>query len=105
MRSCLHATDDYNTAERASKRRRTGEAEEHQEYFQSLGPQEPAAQYGHRYGNIAVSSEGRAHIGDTIIHNHIGPRAQADLYNTLFTSLKFDRIDARLRNVAAALPM
>ncbi|KAJ9662198.1 hypothetical protein H2198_001549 [Neophaeococcomyces mojaviensis] len=102
-----HSTDAYDVGGRGVKRRRVGEAEEEQDctvLFPGHRAQESAGQHGHRYGSITIGDNGRAQIGDTIIHSYHGFQLQADTYETLLRSLTFDRMDARLHNVAATLP-
>lgn len=102
-----HSAADRDDVGRACERCRVGEAgEDREESVPSPTQivQEPAGQYGHEYGNIGIGGQARVHIGDTVNHYHNPPRPQTDKYETLLASLTFDRMDARLRNVATALP-
>lgn len=65
-----------------------------------------ARQYGHHTDNVVVGNKAQAHFGDniTINHCHADCTLQADTYETLLTSLTFDGMNTRARNVATALP-
>lgn len=63
-----------------------------------------AFQDGRTYGNVTVSRGAQAQLGDNFIYNHFNGPPPDDVYDTLLQALTFNQMDARLRNVAAALP-
>lgn len=110
-----HKTCEHEDGERSRKRRRIDQAE--REGTSHAPPQHPsctsqelARHHGHFIDNIVVRDTAGAHLGDNNITNHYYAPVQAQaqpqpgLYEILLDSLTFDRMDARARNVAAALP-
>lgn len=65
-------------------------------------------QSSHRFDNTVVNDGGSAQLGDTyhITNNHhynVETRVQSDPRQALLTSLTFDRMDERMRNVTSAM--
>ena len=99
-------TDYSESTGRNLRRYRVDEAERGNAWSPGLTVQELACQHGHNYGSTMVGGRAQAHFGDTTInHYYNGHGSQEDKYNTLVRTLMFDQMDARLRNVAIALPM
>jgi len=91
-------------SESASKRRRRDQAERGSAWSPGTTTQE-LAHRGHNYDSTVVNGHAQAHFGDKINHNYFNRDAsQPDKYETLLKSLQFDRMDARLLNIATALP-
>lgn len=69
--------------------------------------QELRKEHGHSISNFDISGDARVHLGDRYIanHYHAATKPQPDIYETLLDSLTFDRMNARIHNVLAALPM
>ncbi len=78
-----------------------GEAANGNTRYQEVPPQNRAGNTQH---NTVVSDHARAHLGD-VYHNcyHL-PQAQKQIYDILYESLAFDRMNARDRNVERAQP-
>ena len=100
--------DGSRNTERASKRRRCVEDEGRAARAKDKSSQEHLGSSDKLYGNADVHGNASMWQGDnhgvTINNYHYLQRSQQDKCRMLLESLAFDRMDARLRNVATALP-
>lgn len=72
--------------------------------FQKLQPQTLVSPTGHAVNNTTVSGHANAHFGDVYQNHYHLPASEISIYDALYNSLAFDRMNARLSNVDRALP-